>query len=426
MNIEYKIKVLWFSNCLLSESDITSTGTWIQSMAEGLMSLNRIELAVITFANVSRFTRKDFREVKQWLVPIRERLGENGLPAKRLVKEIIQICTEFKPDLVHIWGVESFWGLLTARKYLRVPALLEMQGMKMACAKHMTADMTVNELLSCIGIKEIIKFKTIVLQKNDYVRWGKYEKEIISGHCYIDVQSEWTSAYVIASQPKAKQYYVDLVLRKSFYAAIPWNDFENERNHNQRSTYIFISSSGATTYKGLHVAFRALAELKKEFPVIRLRIAGNINKKGLYQDGYVRWIKHMSRKLNIEDSIDWLGSLNADQIINELQHCQVNLVCSFVESYCLALAEPMYLGVPCVSSFNGGTSWIGKDEETVLFFQPGDSVMCAHKISRILRESQLACYLSKNARELGLRRHNPKTIIERQMFIYNEIIKDKI
>jgi len=45
-----------------------------------------------------------------------------------LVEEIVKACEWFQPDLVHIWGIERFWGLLTARGYIRVPVLLEMQG----------------------------------------------------------------------------------------------------------------------------------------------------------------------------------------------------------------------------------------------------------------------------------------------------------
>jgi glycosyltransferase involved in cell wall biosynthesis len=123
----------------------------------------------------------------------------------------------------------------------------------------------------------------------------------------------------------------------------------------------------------------------------------------------------------VADSVDWLGPLDAGQIVDELQFCAVNVVCSFVESYCLALAEPMYLGVPCVTSFNGGTSWIAEDGKTALFFPPGDVVMCAHLIGSIFRERELGHSLSVNSRVTGLKRHNLEDITSRQYDIYQEI-----
>ena len=417
------MKVLWLSNCPLVESKITNTGTWIQPMAEGLLAMGSLELAVIAFADVSQFTRQDYHGEPQWLVPVRMRLGRDGLPEKSLVEEIVKACEWFQPDIVHSWGVESYWGLLAARGYIRVPALLEMQGMKRACAKFFTADLTVKELFRCIGIKEVLKRKVIISYKNDFARWGRFEEEIIRGHHFIDVQSEWMSAQVSAIQPQAQQFFVDLALRQQFYAAQPWADFEIVRATQGTSQHIFCSSSGPIPYKGIHVALRALAELKREFPQVRLRVAGVFQRKGLRQEGYVRWLNHLCRELNVTENIDWLGPQDADQIIHELQQCAVNVVCSFVESYCLSLAEPMYLGMPCVTSFSGGPSWIAEDGKTALFFPPGDAVMCAHQIGCIFRKQELCHRLSVHARAAGMKRHDPESVVRRQDAIYQQIMK---
>ena len=417
------MKVLWFSNCPLIESKITNTGTWIQPMAQGLLATGLLDLAVIAFADVSQFTRQDYRKVPQWLVPVRARLGRNGMPTASLIEEIVKACEWFQPDIVHVWGVESYWGLLTARGYIRVPALLEMQGMKKVCAKLFTADLTVKELFQCIGIKEMLKRKTIISYKNVFARWGRFEEEILRGHHFIDVQSEWMSAQVSAIQSQAQQFFVDLALRQQFYAAQPWSNFEIERATQGTSQHIFYSSSGPIPYKGIHVALRALAGLKREFPQARLRVAGVFQRKGLRQEGYVRWLNHLCRELNVTNNIDWLGPLDADQIIHELQQCEVSVVCSFVESYCLALAESMYLGVPCVTSYNGGTSWIAEDQKTALFFPPGDAVMCAHQIGRIFRERELGQRLSVQARSAGMKRHDPESVVQRRDVIYQQIME---
>jgi len=380
-------------------------------------------LAVIAFADVSQFTRQDYRRVPQWLVPVRARLGRDGLPKASLVEEIIKACEWFQPDIVHVWGVESYWGLLTARGYIRVPALLEMQGMKKACAKFFTADLTVKELFRCVGIKEVLKRKTIISYKNDFARWGRFEEEILRGHQFVDVQSEWMSAQVGAIQPQAQQFFVDLALRQQFYTARPWSNFKDERVAKGTSQHIFFSSSGPIPYKGIHVALKALAELKREFPQVRLRVAGVFQRKGLRQEGYVRWLNHLCRELKVNESVDWLGPLDADQMIHEFQLCAVNVVCSFVESYCLSLAEPMYLGVPCVTSYNGGTSWIVEDQKTALFFSPGDTVMCAHQIGRIFRECELGRRLSVQARSAGLKRHDPERVVQGQVEIYQQIME---
>ena len=80
----------------------------------------------------------------------------------------------FSPDLIHVWGTEKFWGLLTARDFIRGNVLLEMQGLKRAIAKYYEGGLTIREQLACIGVKEIIKNNVIPLQRKKYERWGEY------------------------------------------------------------------------------------------------------------------------------------------------------------------------------------------------------------------------------------------------------------
>ena len=148
------MKILWFCNQPLRDQDPSFTGSWLQPMAEGLLGRGSIELAVIAFGPVNRVTRADFRQVKQWIVPAGLKPGRDGLPRAEVVDAIISAVKSFDPDLVHVWGCESFWGLMTARGMLSCPVLLEIQGIKSACAKVFYGGLSVGERLDCIGIKD--------------------------------------------------------------------------------------------------------------------------------------------------------------------------------------------------------------------------------------------------------------------------------
>ena len=64
-----------------------------------------------------------------------------------------------KPDIIHIWGVESYWGLLTARGFVRGNVLLEIQGIRETCARVFYGGLSWPEVLSTIKTKEFIKPK---------------------------------------------------------------------------------------------------------------------------------------------------------------------------------------------------------------------------------------------------------------------------
>ena len=393
-------------------------------MAELLLSTQKVDLAVIAFSDVPNFTRSDYHGVPQWLVPRAAKLGKDGLPGKDLIEKIISSSQKYDPDIVHVWGVESYWGLLSARGYIRKPTLLEMQGMKKACARVYTADLSLGELFECVSFKEIVKRKSLHSYKTDFAKWGLFEEEILRGHRYIDVQSDWMSSQVSVIQPKAQQFMVDLVLRPTYYFAAPWIDYQTEREKSLPLRSIFLAVSGSFPYKGIHVALRALALLRGQFPDARLRIAGLIQLKGIRQNGYARWLKRLCVALKVVDHVDWLGPLSAEGIVRELQLCSVSLVCSFVESYCLALAEPAFLGVPCVTSYCGGTSWLATDEKEALFYPPGDAVMCAYQIGRIFDSTALGCNLSSHSRKAGLVRHDIVTNSQRMMNIYQQVMNN--
>ncbi len=411
-----KIKVLWLSNRVLSDN-LMGTGTWLSAMAEGLSTSKEITLGNISTGSLNIMTRQDYKGITQWVFPDIHYSLNNGLPQKHYLSNIIESIEKFSPDVVHVWGTELFWGLLSARELIKRPILLELQGVKSAIAKVFSGGLTLKEQFDCIGLKEIIRKTTIPQEQNKFEKWGIFEREIIQGHQFITVQSPWLVAQVRSINGDCQVFRNEFLLQEPFYSASPWQLNKNIK--------IFCSTSYPSPFKGLHVAIRAIAILKNKYPNIQLRIAGAYPKKGLRQDGFVGWILNESRKLGVESNLLWLGPLTVDEIIDELQNCSVNLTPTFVEGYCLALAEALFLGVPSVVSFTGGTSYLAKDEDTALFFPPGDHVMCAYQVERLLTDTSLVERLSYSAREVALVRNNPEQIIRNQVSIYRSILEAK-
>ncbi len=408
------MKVLWLCNCPLSDSDEGGTGTWLGALARGLLHSDTVDLGIIAFGPVKQFTRRNYRHMPQWLVPANVSLDRNGLPPTALVQAMSEAIREFSPDLVHIWGTEGFWGLLSARGLVSYPSLLEIQGLKGQIAKVFFGGLTRPERLSCIGIKELLKRRTLQADRRSFVHWGLREEEIIRGHRFVDVQSLWVAAHIKAINPGARLFPVNLVLRQPFYDAEGWESPIHPT--------IFCTAASSIPYKGLHVAIRALCLLKKRIPNVRLRIAGLHQRPGFRQDGYMRWINRMIRQLHLADTIDWLGPLNAENICLELKRAGVVIIPTFIENCCTAMQEAMYIGTPLVVSYAGGIPSLGKDEESCLFFPPGDVAMCAYQLERVLTDNGLAERLSRAAREIAIERNKQETIINQQITVYRQVL----
>jgi glycosyltransferase involved in cell wall biosynthesis len=414
--VRHLMKVLWLCNLEMSEADPSGTGTWLAAMARGLIDSGDLQLGVISEAPVGQITRRDCQGVSQWLVPRNRRVHLKGLPSAAVVRDILAAGGAFVPDLIHVWGTESYWGLLTARHLLQAPALLEMQGLKMTIADEFYGGLSLRDRLRCIGIKEILKRRSMYRDRLDFTRWGILEREMILGHNFIDVQSPWIMSRVQAVNPKARIFKSDRALRNEFECADSWQSIGKP--------VVFTTAAYPSPFKGLHVAVRAMAALRRHFPDASLRIAGAHQRIGIRQEGYIRWINALIRELGLEGHIEWLGPLPADRIVKELQMAGAALIPTFVESYCVAMAEAMRVGTPTVAAFTGGTSHLGRDEETCLFFPPGDAAMCAFQLERLFKDSELARRLSQQARQTAAPRHNRRFIAGRQVETYREILAE--
>jgi glycosyltransferase involved in cell wall biosynthesis len=410
------LKILWLSHSVLSDSDRGSTGTWLRAMAHQLVASGDVTLGNISSAKVRNLTRQDLGAIRQWMFPASVPSPRDGLPPQKVVVAIIKIVDEFAPDLVHVWGVESFLGLLTARRLIRQQSLLEMQGLKGAYARVYNGGLTASDQLRCIGLKEILRQSTIYQGRRHFVNWGKFESEMIASHRFITTQSAWMEAQVKAINNESRTYHMDLALRSSFLAANRWK--------RQDTSQIFCSAAYAVPYKGLHVALRAVALLKARFPHIALRIAGHHQATGIRRDGYVHWLKLMIKRLGIEHNVIWLGEISGDQIAHEMLECAAMVIPTFIENCCTAMQEAMMMGIPVVASYVGGLPSLARDEESALFFPPGDDVMCAHQIERVLSDSELAVSLSRRAQEIASERNDPEKITSRQLEIYRQVIAE--
>ena len=411
--------VLWLCNRPIEAAADRRDGTWFTAMARALTESGKINLAIVSQGKVKKPAQHNFGEITQLVVPY-EHLNLNGLPPHRTIESIQRAFNEIKPDLIHVWGTENYWGLLTARGFLAGPAILEMQGIKYVCAQSFYGGLSLAERTRCIGPLEILKpGRCLFLGKRRFMLWGKFEKEMILQHKYISTQSDWVRAHVLAVNPKCILFKTGIMLRKEFFVAEPWGPKTLNESSPQS---VFICISDAPAYKGIHVLLRALAILKRKHLRVILNVAGDFARKGIRRSGYSIWVQREARKLGISDSIRWLGPLDAQEIVNQLCHASAVVIPSFVETYCLSMAEAMLVGTPVVASFAGAIPELARDGESALFFPPGDESACAWQLERILRDHTLARRLSHNSRQIAFSRNQSSEVLEHQTSIYAEIL----
>lgn len=417
-----KVKVLWLSNKPLSWDKEKATGTWLTAMAHALVESGKVDLINISEDKIKSPVRRDIENVKQYIVPFSNR-RHKGLPSQKIIRYIQSAVAECNPDIIHVWGTESYWGLLTARKLINGVVLLEIQGIIQTIVKPCIfyGGLTNRELLRTIGIKELIIPKSsLICSRRNSKRWVKYEKEIIEGHQNINTQSEWVRSNLVGINNDATIFKTNIILRKEFYTGDVWEKCKRMLSRPS----IFTTASSISAYKGLHVAVRATALLKKLFPEIILKVAGVKNSSWIRTSGYQKWIIKEIDRLDLRSNIEFLGQLTADEIIEQYRICDVVLIPSFVESYGVAMAEAVAFGIPVVASYSAALKEFDVKRNTVYYFSPGDEADCANALRFLISNENNNSIAPNFLKDEIYVNDDEAEFVQLQIKTYNEVYKN--
>ena len=413
------MKVLWFSNCRLSEANPTSTGSWLYSMAQALRN-NGVDLYNVTTGNDIVLKEYSLDKLQEWVLP-QSRVSKDYLPPREIIVMIQEVINKVNPDIIHIWGMEGYWSRLSLKGYIKGPVLLEMQGLLSSCAEYFYGGLTRKERWQCYGLKECILYtRSLPYQRKILAKRGRQEKEILRQHVYVVTQSDWVRARIYPFLSKdCHVFNTDIAVRQCFLESIPWKNPERNRK------VILSIASGDTPYKGLHVALKALQIVKMKYNNVELRIVGDYaqNAPIWRKSGYVKFLERQIQQLGLSDNVVFLGTLDAKHIVSELLSANIFLQSSFVESYSLTVAEALSLGVPSVISYAGAMPELAKDGLSALYYNSTDYYKCAFQINLILDDDQQAELLSQNAISNARKRHSGQRVVDIQMNIYKEYLK---
>jgi len=411
-------KILWLCNVRFSQSRLRQTGGWLQPLAEAIVNTGMFQIAVVAIGEErTAVVEGNCGEIHQWELPQRKtKYGQ--IASNKTCEEVAQIIDFWHPDLVHIWGTENIWASICHLGYIKCKSLIDIQGLLFDYTDFFYGQLTFTEIIKCIHLKEIIMpWRSLFCKHHVFYKRGLLERKYLNSFENISTQSQWVRDHLKFIFPNACFFNTKIMLRKSFYEAEGWSFKEDKKN-----PIIFTTCSAAVSYKGLHVAIKAISILKDKYPNIKLCIAGNVNVGNRLLDGYSVFLQKMIKRYNLQKNVKYLGSLSDLEIIEQLQICSVCIIPSFIETYCLALAESMIIGVPTVVSYTGGMSEQAVDNHEVLFYNSLDYVSAAAHIDRLIYDKNLAERLSAACRLRKFKDNNPDSVLQTQIKIYNDIL----
>ncbi len=395
-------------------------GGWVESMASRLCKFDNIELAIACKCDAGTDFCETVDDVKYYSLSYSSSTGLDDLSAR--CKEII---SDFKPDLVQIEGTEFLHAkaMLFTSKELSVPCAVSMQGILNGQYNYQCGQLQIDDMMISKSLTDIFAAWILHLRKTKWYKPRmKSEREIIeNADCFLG-RTTWDRAHTYAINPDAKYYSCNRVLRAPFYS-YKWDISKAERH----SVYI---GNSYYALKGFHFVVKALPQLIKEYPDLKVYVAGykpyeENDKRSFIKKGYAAYLKKLIYDLKVEKYIEFTGPLKAEQVAEKLSKVNAYVLCSAIENSPNTLGEAMTVGTPCVSAYVGGAPDMATHGKEALFYRNDDPSLLAWNIKQIFDNDEIALSLSENGRKRALVTHDPDINARQLLSAYEDILNER-
>lgn len=423
------MKILWLVNVkppivyrAREEENKTNVGGWLDQISERLTEYNFLSIIYPTQNKWGEKGKKD-KLSYQGIYFEPNKMNAGKLNETKWIEIFEKIIKKENPDVIHIHGTEfqySYFMTEAAKRVNMIDRLIiSIQGMVGFYAKHYEFGVPFI-IRYAKTIKEIVLNRNLHTGKMEFVRRGKYEALSIRNAKYISGRTNWDKGCVMLLNPKALYLECNETLRTTFYTG--------EWIYEKCEPYSIFVSQATYPVKGFHLLLKALARVKKDYPNMKVRVAGADITKGNMINGsaYAIYIKKLIEEYDLKENIEFLGPQNVEQMKHHLLKTNVFVSPSTIENSPNSLGEGMILGVPCISSDVGGVTNLMLHNEEGYVYPLDETYMLAYYIMDIFANPEKAKAMGQKAREHAKKTHDADTNFSRLIEIYKLVSREAI
>jgi len=156
-----------------------------------------------------------------------------------------------------------------------------------------------------------------------------------------------------------------------------------------------------TPAKGQHLLIHAIADLKTQFPQTTLTLVGD----GEDRDS----LTQLAEQLNIKAQINFVGSVNQNQIVKYYNKADIFCLPSFAEGVPVVLMEAMAMEIPCVTTRITGIPELIRHKKDGFLVGAGDSTSLKNGLATLIASPELRVSLGNSARLRVIEKYHLQT-----------------
>lgn len=423
------MKALWLANVATQMVDTIINdkkrsffgGGWLDGLSERLLNCNDFKL-VLCYPLYTQITMLEGHKDNfkfYGFVADGKKLRIGIANPDIFVPVFEDILKKEEPDIIHIHGTEfeyAYSMCLAAKKLNLIDkVVVSIQGLVGVYANHMFAGMSDIDVKS-FTIKELLTRNNVYSTYRAYIRRGEYERKCLTMVNHVMGRTEWDKACVALINPSCQYHFSNETLRTPFYSG-KWE-------FNACSKHTIFASQALLPLKGLHILLKAANLVKKDYPDLKIRVAGQNVIIGNWINGssYGLYVRKLMKQYELEKVVEFLGPQNAEQMKRQLLNCNVFVSPSTIENSPNSVGEAMLLGVPCISSDVGGVKDMLEDRVEGYIYPNDEFYMLAYYIKKVFEQKGEIEELTSKAREHARDTHDPEKNSAEVLRIYSSIV----
>lgn len=392
------MRILWFSvtpSMFSPHSNGHNGGGWIASLERIVRQVPEIKLGV-----AFNYPKGEFRYVKE---------GVTYYPITSSNIDTYQkIFKDFKPDLIQIFGSENAFGELCGKT--DIPIVIHIQGCLPPYHNAIfPVGMSPIDFLTQRGLSW--RYRFIGLRSESAFRKNaEREIETIKNCKYFMGRTEWDRGLIDLFNPNARYFHCEEALRQSFMEGNTLWHWPKEEGRMK-----IVSVISRPWYKGCDLILKT-AQLLRRFTQIDIewRVYG------------IPEMKFFEHKYGIQADkvgVRVMGTASQEELVEAItnSHCYVHT--SYIDNSPNSLCEAQILGAPVLATHVGGISSLVNHGVSGLLFPANDPYTLASLLKRMVSDRPLAEKIGEGARNEALHKHDPESIKNTLVKIYEEILR---
>jgi glycosyltransferase involved in cell wall biosynthesis len=410
-----RLKVLWFSTTpSLAGAALgspTAGGGWIRSLEEEVR--DHVDLSVAFYHDEDR---PPFRQDSTTYHPIpRPRSSFSGRAVRRLtdalesdadVMRLMDVVGAVRPDVIHVHGTEGPFGLV--QRHTEIPVLLSVQALLTVYDLKYFSGLDRRTADRSAGLSERLVRNSYADRHRRFAKQAGREREILLMTRRLTGRTDWDRRVTSVLAPDATYDVVHEILRPAFYDQV-WRQPGN-------ADLRLLTTTGPNLYKGLETLLRCARLLDERGVRYRWNVAGLAP-----GDPFVTLFER-ALSTPLSPNVHLLGVLDDDALAEQMLASDLYVGVSHIENSPNSLCEAQLVGMPCVSTYAGGTSSLVTDGQDGILVQDGDPYAMAGAVLELASDPDHAAELGARARVRASARHDRTAVTESVLRIYHELV----